>query len=77
MSCILYILYKNKLKSEVINIFVYVFTVEEARKLKQYNFPFICNLKIGQKMAFVFEDTRMLNFEKEEIKAYKTNRIYF
>lgn len=58
-------------------MFVYVFTLEEAKILKGKNFPFICNLKIGEKLAYVFEDTRLLNFEKENIKAYKTNKIYF
>lgn len=37
----------------------------------------MCKINMGDKIAFVFEDSRLINFEKQNIKAHKTNKLYF
>lgn len=58
-------------------MFVYVFSNEEADLLKKLGCPFMCKINMGDKIAFVFEDSRLINFEKQNIKAHRTNKLYF
>lgn len=58
-------------------MFVYVFTELEKDKLILNGYKFICKNKIGNNLAYVFEDNNKLNFEKEKMKVYRTSKLYF
>lgn len=58
-------------------MFVYVFTELEKDKLLLNGYKFICKNKIGDNLAYIFEDNNKLNFGKENIKGYKTSKLYF
>lgn len=58
-------------------MFIYVFEKQEKDKLILNGYKFICKNQIGDKIAYVFENNNKLNFTKENIKAYKTSKLYF
>lgn len=58
-------------------MFIYVFSNEEADLLKKLGCPFMCKINMGDKTAFVFKDLRLINLEIHNIKAHKTNILYF
>lgn len=58
-------------------MFIYVFEEQEKDKLILNGYKFICKNQIGDKNAYVFENNNKLNFAKENIKAYKTSKLYF
>jgi len=56
---------------------VLVFNQEDKERLLLNGYKFICNNKIGKEDMFIFEDNNKLNFEKENIKFKKTNKMFF
>lgn len=58
-------------------MFIYVFSESEREKLILNGYKFICKNQIGDKFAYVFENDNKLNFNKLNIKVYKTNKLYF
>lgn len=58
-------------------MFIYVFSETERDKLLLNGYKFICENQVGNKSAYVFENNNKINFEKLNIMAYKTNRLYF
>lgn len=58
-------------------MFIYVFEEQEKDKLILNGYKFICKNQIGGKISYVFENNNKLNFAKENIEVYKTNKLYF
>lgn len=55
---------------------LYVLDEESRDKLLLKGCTFICNQKIGEQNVFLFEDNK-INFDKENIKIYRTNKMCF
>lgn len=58
-------------------MFIYVFSDEDKEKLLLNGYKFVCKNKIGDNLAYIFEDNKKLCFEKLDIKAHKTSKLYF
>lgn len=58
-------------------MFIYVFSEGDKEKLLLSGYKFVCKNKIGDNLAYIFEDNKKLNFEKLDVKAYKTSKLYF
>lgn len=58
-------------------MFILVFNEEDKERLLSNGYRFICKNIISNKDVFVFEDNNKLNFEKENIKFKKTNKLFF
>lgn len=57
-------------------MFVMIFSIEDKNKLISQGQKFICEQKHGDSTVYLFECKRM-NFEEQEIKYVKTNKINF
>lgn len=58
-------------------MFLCAFSEEDKTKLIKNGYRFICTNKIGDRDVFIFEDNKMLKFNKDDIKVFKTNKLYF
>lgn len=56
---------------------VQVFSLEDKNKLIKFGFKFLCEQKLGDITAYVFENNYKLKFSDLGIKAKYTNRLYF
>lgn len=58
-------------------MFLQVFNKEDKEKLIQNGCKFIIEQKLGDSIAYVFENKNKLNFSDLGIKARFTNKLYF
>ncbi|MEG2289641.1 MAG: hypothetical protein RSC24_06700 [Clostridium sp.] len=57
-------------------MFLMVFEGDKNKLLKK-GCKLICEQKIGNEICYVFQNTKRVNFEKENIKYFKINKINF
>ena len=58
-------------------MFLVVFSEDDKTKLIDNGYKFICTNYMGDKQVFIFEDNKLLKFNKDDIKVLKTNKLYF
>lgn len=58
-------------------MFLQVFNKEDKEKLIQNGCKFITEQKLGDSIAYVFENKNKLNFSDLGIKVRFTNKLYF
>lgn len=58
-------------------MFLVVFNDEDKNKLLNSNFKMIHEDFQNGCKRFIFEDTGKLNFAEENMKVFKTNKLYF
>lgn len=56
---------------------VQVFSLEDKNKLIELGYRFITEQKLGDVVAYVFENNNKLKFSDLGVKAKFTNKLYF
>lgn len=58
--------------------FIYCFTENDRENLTKNGFKFICKQRMGDKIAYVFNnDSEKLNFTLDESKYVLDNKLFF
>lgn len=58
-------------------MFIYVIDELDKDKLIYLGYKFVCTNDIDGKKVYVFENNNNLNFENCNVKAHRTNKLYF
>lgn len=56
---------------------IQVFSIEDKNKLLSKGYKFLLEQEMGGMKAYVFEDNKTLNFDLKEVKALRSNTLYF
>lgn len=58
-------------------MFLCVNSVDDKDKLTRLGFKYVTSQILSGKNIYIFKDNKEINFEKEKVKIYKTNKLYF